>query len=59
MEGMTKVAMVLWVLAALTYLAGVIALSQGGAYLGAHVATWHWNALILGVLALGAKKVLA
>ena len=44
-----------WVLGALSFLAGVIALWQGGEFWGISYQTWYWTALVSGVLSAGAK----
>lgn len=45
----------LWVLAFLALIGGLIALWQGGELWSVSYATWYWNALVGGVLSLGAK----
>lgn len=45
----------LWVFGLLAFLGGLLALWQGGEFLGVAVVTWYWNALVAGVLAVGAK----
>ncbi|MBI4120608.1 MAG: hypothetical protein HY454_04050 [Parcubacteria group bacterium] len=46
---------ILWVLGLLSLLGGLTALARGGEFYGVSYATWYWNALVGGVLALGAK----
>jgi len=46
----------LWVLSLLALVGGLIALWRGiGEFWGVSYQTWYWNALVGGVLALGAK----
>lgn len=45
----------LWVLSFLALVGGLLALWRGGEFMGVSVMTWYWNALVGGVLALGAK----
>lgn len=45
----------LWILSLLALVGGLVALWSGGTFLGVAVMTWYWNALVGGVLALGAK----
>jgi len=45
----------LWVASFLALVGGLLALWQGGEFLSVSVMTWYWNALVGGVLALGAK----
>ena len=44
-----------WVVAALMYLGGLLAMGMGGELLSVNYMTWYWNALVLGVLVLGIK----
>lgn len=46
---------VLWWAAFLALIGGLAALWSGGEFYGVTVMTWYWNALVGGVLALGAK----
>ena len=48
--------MVLWKYGLLCLIFGLLALFQGGEFLRISVMTWYWNALVGGVLALGAKS---
>ncbi|OGF64801.1 hypothetical protein A2661_01830 [Candidatus Giovannonibacteria bacterium RIFCSPHIGHO2_01_FULL_45_24] len=59
MDAMKKLSMVLWIVAVLMYLGGLLAYWQGGEFWSVSGMTWYWNALIVGVLVLGAKKALA
>ncbi len=45
----------LWWLSLLALIGGLVALWQGGELYGVSHVTWYWNALVGGVLALGAK----
>ena len=55
MEAMKKVGMAGWVVAALMYLGGLMAMYSGGSFMNVHYMTWYQNALVLGVLVLGLK----
>ena len=46
---------VLWIAAFLSLVGGLLALWRGGEFVGIAVQTWYWNALVGGVLAIGAK----
>ena len=50
-----KMAIALWSLAALLWLGGFAGLYQGGEFMSVRWETWYWNALVLGVLAIGMK----
>jgi len=52
---MKKLGMLLWLLAALAYIGGLVSLAGGSDFLSVNYMTWYWNALVIGVLALGAK----
>lgn len=52
---MKKVGMLGWVVAVLMYLGGLISMAIGGEFLNVNYMTWYVNALVLGVLVLGAK----
>lgn len=54
-ENMKKFGIALWSLAALSWLGGFAGLYQGGEFMAVRWETWYWNALVLGVLAIGAK----
>jgi hypothetical protein len=54
-QKMKKVSMILWVIAALMYVGGFLALASGSEFLSVNWQTWFWNALVLGVLVLGVK----
>ncbi len=45
----------LWILSFLALIGGLIAFWRGGEFYGVSAMTWYWNALVGGVLALGAK----
>ena len=45
----------LWFLSLLALIGGLLAYWQGGEFYSVSVMTWYWNALVGGVLALGAK----
>ncbi len=45
----------LWILSFLALIGGLVALARGGEFYGVAYLTWYWNALVGGVLALGAK----
>ncbi len=45
----------LWILSFLALLGGLAAFWRGGEFYGVSVMTWYWNALVGGVLAVGAK----
>mgnify|MGYP001617166196 FL=1 len=45
----------LWALSFLAFLGGLAAFLRGGEFYGVSVMTWYWNALVGGVLSLGAK----
>lgn len=45
----------LWILGFLSLLGGLIALWRGGEFWSVSYVTWYWNALVGGVLAIGAK----
>jgi len=47
---------ILWILSFLALVGGLLALWRGGEFYGIAVMTWYWNALVGGVLALGAKS---
>lgn len=46
----------LWALSFLALIGGLVALWQGGEFWSIGVMTWYWNALVGGVLSLGAKS---
>lgn len=54
-NGVKKLGMLLWLLAALAYIGGLVSLAWGSDFLGVHYMTWYWNALVAGVLAVGVK----
>lgn len=53
--GMKKLGMLLWLAAALMYLGGLLSMARGGEFLNVHYMTWYWNALVVGILAVGVK----
>lgn len=53
--GRWVVGMILWKLALLSFLGGIIAFWRGGEFYSISVMTWYWTALVGGVLALGKK----
>lgn len=46
---------ILWWVAFLSLVGGLLAYWRGGQFMNVTVPTWYWNALVGGVLALGAK----
>lgn len=46
---------VLWILSLLALVGGLIALWKGGQFWNVSYTTWYWNALVGGVLAIGAE----
>lgn len=48
--------MVLWLLAVVALVLAWVAVRQKGLILGLEPLAWYWNALIFGVLSLGAGK---
>ena len=50
-----KLAKVMWLVAVMMYIGGLLALWMGGEFAKVSYMTWYVNALVLGVLAIGAK----
>ncbi len=45
----------LWILAALSFLAGLVALFSGGSFMDVDWETWYATSLVIGVLTVGVK----
>ncbi|MDP3785168.1 MAG: hypothetical protein Q8R12_03810 [bacterium] len=52
---MKKVKIILWAVSLLMYVGGFSGLYYGAEFLGINWQTWFWNALVVGILAIGAK----
>ncbi len=55
MEGMKKIKAILWAAAVLMYVGGFAGLYYGAEFMNITWQTWFANALVVGVLAIGAK----
>lgn len=52
---MPMLSMVLWAVAMVSFVLGLVAISRPSGILQISTLGWYWNALILGVLSLGCK----
>lgn len=52
---MPMLSMVLWAVAMASFVLGLVAITRPAGILQISTLGWYWNALILGVLSLGAK----